>query len=179
MRLPPQGPGNLNTPRCPPGLTPKKLKNANFKDLTPKANDQLVKLISTFKDEIKEEFQHQLAVHKDEIKEEFQHRLAAHKDEIKEEFRHQLGIQAEHFQHKLDLVVEGHEMLSEKIDRVKTELTQKIDCITHKLDAVAAKGDETASKLDKVALKLDAVAADLQAHRADTEVHKNIYKVKE
>ena len=156
MRLTPQGPGNLNTPRCPPGLTPKKLKNANFKDLTPKANDQLVKLISTFK------------------------------DEIKEEFRHQLGIQAEHFQHKLDLVVEGHEMLSEKIDRVKTELTQKIDCITHKLDAVAAKGDETASrlekvasKLDKVALKLDAVAADLQAHRADTEVHKNIYKVKE
>ena len=140
----------------PPSLTPQKLKNANFKDLTPKANDQLVKLISTFK------------------------------DEIKEEFRHQLGIQAEHFQHKLDLVVEGHEMLSEKIDRVKTELTQKIDCITHKLDAVAAKGDETASrlekvasKLDKVALKLDAVAADLQAHRADTEVHKNIYKVKE
>ncbi len=37
------------------------------------------------------------------------------KDEMKAEFRHQLGIQAEHFQHKLDIVVEGHEVLRKEI----------------------------------------------------------------
>jgi hypothetical protein len=49
-------------------------------------------------------------------------------------------------------------MLSENIDRLKTELSQKIECVTHKLDAVAA---------------------DLSAHRADTEVHKKVYGVRE
>jgi hypothetical protein len=115
------------------------------------------------------------------------------KDEIKDEFRHQLGIQAENFQHKLDLVVEGHQMLSEKLDIVKTELTQKIECVTRKLDVVAAKGDETAARidtlvtkadetafrLDTLATKVDAAAADIKAHRADTEAHPPIYRVKE
>jgi len=80
------------------------------------------------------------------------------KEEVKAEFRHQIGIQSEHFQHKLDIVAEGHQMLSENIDRLKTELSQKIECVTHKLDAVAA---------------------DLSAHRADTEVHKKVYGVRE
>ena len=80
------------------------------------------------------------------------------KEEVKAEFRHQIGIQSEHFQHKLDLVAEGHQMLSENIDRLKTELSQKIECVTRKLDAVAA---------------------DLSAHRADTEVHKKVYGVRE
>ena len=69
-----------------------------------------------------------------------------------------VGAFADSIQHKLDLVVEGHQMLSEKIDRVKTELEDKIGCVK---------------------TKLDAVAADLSAHRADTEVHKTVYKVKE
>jgi hypothetical protein len=80
------------------------------------------------------------------------------KEEVKAEFRHQIGIQSEHFQHKLDIVAEGHQMLSENIDRLKTELSQKIECVTRKLDAVAA---------------------DLSAHRADTEVHKKVYGVRE
>ena len=80
------------------------------------------------------------------------------KDEIKGEFRHQIGILSENFQHKLDIVVEGHQMLAEKMDRVKTELEQKIDC---------------------VARKVDAVAADLASHRADTESHGPIFRVKE
>jgi outer membrane murein-binding lipoprotein Lpp len=126
--------------------------------------------------------------------------ISVFKDEIKDEFRHQLGIQTENFQHKLDLVVEGHQMLSEKLDIVKTELTQKIECVTRKLDvvaakgdktaskldtltakvdAVAAKGDETVSKLDTLAAKVDAVAADIKAHRADTEAHYPVYRVKE
>ena len=94
------------------------------------------------------------------------------KDEIKAEFRHQLGIQSEAFQSKLDLVVEGHQMLSEKLDRVEERLDGRIDCIVRKLDAVAAQGSITATKLD-------AVAADLKAHRRDTEAHQSLYKVKE
>ncbi len=94
------------------------------------------------------------------------------KDEIKGEFRHQLAIQSEAFQHKLDIVVEGHHMLAEKIDRVEARLDARIDCVVNKLDKVAAQGDATAAKLD-------ALAADLTAHRADTEAHHGVYRVKE
>ncbi len=69
-----------------------------------------------------------------------------------------VGTFAESIQHKLDLVVEGQQMLSETINRVKTHLGQRIDCVEHKLDAVAA---------------------DLSAHRADTEAHRKVYKIKE
>jgi seryl-tRNA synthetase len=108
------------------------------------------------------------------------------KEDVKAEFRHQIGIQSEHLQHKLDIVVEGHQMLSEKIDRVEERQDKRMDCLEHKLDNVAAelgevkvKGNYTAAKLDTVALKLDTVAADLTAHRKDTEAHPTIYKVKE
>lgn len=115
------------------------------------------------------------------------------KEEIKEEFRHQLGIQTESFQHKLELVVEGHQMLAEKMGRMEKRLDGRIDCVIRKLDAVAAQGDATAmklelvaaqgdataAKLDTVASKLDAVAADLKAHRADTEAHPPLYRIKE
>ncbi|MDD5167740.1 MAG: hypothetical protein PHN75_02905 [Syntrophales bacterium] len=84
--------------------------------------------------------------------------ISEFKDEIKVEFRHQLGIQSEHFQHKLDVVVEGHQMLAEKIDRVEERLDKHMDCLEHKLDAVAA---------------------DLAAHRVDTEVHKKPYRIRE
>jgi hypothetical protein len=58
-----------------------------------------------------------------------------------------VGTFAESIQHKLDLLVEGQQILSEKIDRVKTDLEHRIECVEHKLDAVAA---------------------DFSAHRADT-----------
>ena len=69
-----------------------------------------------------------------------------------------VGSFADSIQHKLDMVVEGHQMLSEKIDRVEERLDKRMDCLEHKLDAVAA---------------------DLTAHRRDTEAHPTIYKVKE
>ena len=55
--------------------------------------------------------------------------ISTFKDEIKEEFRHQLGIQSEAFQHKLDLVVEGHQILADKIDRVEARLDKRMDCL--------------------------------------------------
>ena len=83
-----------------------------------------------------------------------------------------VGSFADSIQHKLDLVVEGQQMLSGKIDRMEARLDARMDCVVKKLDAVAAQGAATASKLD-------AVAADLAAHRADTESHHPVYRVKE
>ena len=118
-----------------------------------------------------------------------------------------IGVFAESVNHKFDILVEGHQMLSEKIDRVEARLDARIDCVVKKLDAVAAQGEATAAKLDAVAAqgdataskletvaakldvvaaqgdaaaaKLDALAADLAAHRTDTEAHHPVYRVKE
>ncbi len=73
---------------------------------------------------------------------------------IEEMFKHHIGVMSEDFQHKLDIVVEGHQMLNEKIDRMEV-------------------------RLERVEDKVDAVATDLAAHRADTEAHSSVYRVKE
>jgi hypothetical protein len=39
-----------------------------------------------------------------------------------EDFQRQMGILAENFDHKLDLVIDGHQMLSCKIDRLDTRM---------------------------------------------------------
>lgn len=69
-----------------------------------------------------------------------------------------VGTFADAVQHKLDLVVEGHQMLSEKLDRWEERLDKRMDCLEHKLDGVAA---------------------DLSAHYRDTEAHPPVYKAKE
>ena len=97
-----------------------------------------------------------------------------------------IGTFADSIQHNLDLIVEGQQLLSETINRSKTDLAQRIECVEHKLDAVAAetRGNTDAIqgmnvRLDTIETKLDAVAADLSAHRADTEAHRKVYKIKE
>jgi predicted phage tail protein len=80
-----------------------------------------------------------------------QAQLGSFKEEIKEDFHLQVGILSEDFQHKLQLVAEGHQMLAEKMDRMHGEVTRKID----------------------------AVATDLASHRVDTEGHKRGYQVSE
>ena len=82
-------------------------------------------------------------------------------EKIDEVFKRHIGILSEDFQHKLDIVAEGHQMLSGKLDRVDLRL------------------ERVEERLDKVQTKLDAVAADLAAHRADTEIHKARYQVRE
>jgi hypothetical protein len=91
------------------------------------------------------------------------------KDEMKAEFRHQIGIQSEHFQHKLDIVIEGHEVLRKEIRDTREELCEKIEFVDFKLETM----NETLNE------KIDAVAANLTAHRADTEAHPPVYRVKE
>jgi hypothetical protein len=87
------------------------------------------------------------------------------KEDVKAEFRHQIGIQSEHFQHKLDIVVEGHEVLRKEIRDTREDLCEKIKFVDFKVESINQ--------------KLDAVAADLSAHRADTEAHRPVYRVKE
>lgn len=81
----------------------------------------------------------------------FDAKLEQFKHEIIAEFDHQITLQTEGFQHGLNVVAEGHQMLSEKLERVETSLCEKIDRI----------------------------AADVAAHRADTEAHRGVYRVKE
>jgi len=80
---------------------------------------------------------------------------------IEDMFKHHVGMMTEDFQHKLDIVVEGHQMLGEKIDRVENRL------------------DRVEVGLKRVEGKVDAVAADLSAHRADTEAHHGVYRVRD
>ena len=74
------------------------------------------------------------------------------------QFQGYLGIVEENFQHRLDLVVEGQQMLAERMDRMEIELKQEIR---------------------KVDQRVTAVAADISAHRKDTEAHHGVYMVKE
>ncbi len=67
-------------------------------------------------------------------------------------------ILPEDIKEKVELILEGHSVLNNKIDRVHQDLGEKIEF------------------LDK---KIDGVAADLAAHRADTESHPKGYRVSE
>ena len=130
--------------------------------------EELTAELGSFKDEIKadmgsfkDEIKADIGSFKDEIKNDvgiIKTDISTFKEEIKRDFRIQTGILSEDFQHKLQLVAEGNQMLSEKMDRIHGELNGSIQ------------------QLDK---KVSVVAADVAAHRADTEGHKRGYMVKE
>jgi hypothetical protein len=95
------------------------------------------------------------------IEEIFQRNIEAMSDKLQQTVGHQMGVLSEDFQHKLDIVIEGQQMLSEKVDR----LDGRVDSLEGRLDSLEG--------------KLDAVAADLSAHRADTEAHHGVYRLRE
>ena len=78
-------------------------------------------------------------------------KLERHKEEILKEFEHQTTIQTEQFHKAVAIVVEGHQMLAEKIDRIELRLERKIDSMAEQLDA----------------------------HRSDTKAHSGTYRVME
>lgn len=78
-------------------------------------------------------------------------KLNRFKKEIIDEFSHQIKLQTEDFQQGLSVVAEGHQMLSDKLDRVEAGIDNQ----------------------------LESISAKLSAHRADTEAHGGIYLVKE
>ncbi len=84
--------------------------------------------------------------------------LTNFKDEIIQSVDHRLGISQEDFQHKLDLVVEGQQMLAEKMDRVEDNLKGEIRKVDHRVTAMSA---------------------DLVEHRQDTEAHRKGWRVSE
>ncbi|WP_298272078.1 hypothetical protein [Geobacter sp.] len=88
---------------------------------------------------------------------------------IEELFKHHIGVLSEDFQYKLDLVVEGQQMLAERLELTRTELKDEIRKVDQRLTMVEARLEQ----------KIDAVAVDLTAHRADTEAHHGVYRVKE
>ena len=84
--------------------------------------------------------------------------LSSFKEDIIKAFDQRIGIAEENFQHKLDIVVEGVQLLGERMDRMGLELKEEIR---------------------KVDQRVTIVAADLAAHRADTEAHRGVWRVKE
>jgi vacuolar-type H+-ATPase subunit I/STV1 len=90
-------------------------------------------------------------------------------EKIEGVFKRHIGILSEDFQPKLDIVAEGHQMLSEKLDSVESQLSHRIDGVEQRIDELDV----------KLSNKIDAVAADLAAHRADTEIHKTRYQISE
>lgn len=84
------------------------------------------------------------------------------------QFQRHLSAVAESFDHRLNLVVEGQQLLGEKVDR----LEQRMNKVESRLEGV----ELTVIALEK---KVDTIAADLKAHRADTEAHHGVYRVKE
>jgi hypothetical protein len=75
-----------------------------------------------------------------------------------EQFQGYIGVVEESFQHKLSLVVEGQQMLAERMDRMECRFEERFERLEHRVDALAA---------------------NLAAHRKDTEAHGTVYRVKE
>jgi hypothetical protein len=86
-----------------------------------------------------------------------------------EQFQRYIGVVEESFQYKINLVVEGQQLLAEKLEASRGELKEEIQKVDQRLTLVEA-------RLEK---KIDALAADLSAHRKDTEAHGTVYRVKE
>jgi hypothetical protein len=76
-----------------------------------------------------------------------------------------LEILLEDIRGKFELVLEGHESLSRKMDGRFDEINEKIEHHSFLLGTLNQ--------------KIDAVASDLAAHREDTEAHGPVYRVKE
>lgn len=79
-------------------------------------------------------------------------------DQQSADFQRWIVVQGEDYQHKLNLVVEGQQLLSERMDRMENRFEERFD------------------RLER---RIDSVAADLSAHRKDTEAHGTVYRVKE
>ena len=108
-------------------------------------------------------------------------------DEATESFKDHVGILTEDFQHKLDIVVEGHEVLRKEIREVGDESSAKHEQTAFLLKALSGKVDNVdtrfSARIDAVegslSAKLDAFAGELAAHRKDTEAHRAAWRVKE
>ena len=86
-----------------------------------------------------------------------------------------LEIILEDMNGKFALVLEGHQVLRNDIERTREELLEKIEDNSIAIRFLNKKIEEVNEDLGA---KIDAVAADLKCHREDTEIHTN-YRVSE
>ncbi|MDT8444694.1 MAG: hypothetical protein RQ722_10395 [Desulfuromonadales bacterium] len=86
--------------------------------------------------------------------------LRQFKDEVIDRFDRAIGATEDNLQHKLDLVVEGQQMLAERFERLEGRV-EHVELMT-----------------GQQAGQLQGIAVSLNAHRADTEVHSG-YQVRE
>jgi len=104
-----------------------------------------------------EQFQRQFS----DLSERFDQKLA----DVPEESKRHVSAISESFDLKIGMLAEGHSLLTEKLERIETQM------------------DQMNSRIDRVELsltqKLNQIAADVAAHRADTEVHSEVYSVRE
>ena len=76
-----------------------------------------------------------------------------------------LVVILERMESKLELVVEGHEVLRSGIQALAGKTDERFDLVDFKINVLNE--------------KIDAVATDLKAHRFDTEAHQKGYRVRE
>ncbi|HEY5512081.1 MAG TPA: hypothetical protein VIK40_00420 [Geomonas sp.] len=82
-----------------------------------------------------------------------------------EQFQRYVSSVSESFDLKIGILADGHQLLTEKLERIEASIGQ------------------VNMKIDKVELSLiqnlNRIAVDVAAHRVDTEAHHGIYRVKE
>ncbi|MCX5894258.1 MAG: hypothetical protein NTZ51_00285 [Proteobacteria bacterium] len=61
---------------------------------------------------------------------------------IEDMLKHQIGVVAEGINHKLDLVIEGHQLLAQKIDATRSELKEDINNVDRRLMTAEARLDK-------------------------------------
>ncbi|ALC17393.1 hypothetical protein DSOUD_2641 [Desulfuromonas soudanensis] len=105
----------------------------------------------------KKEFEAMFRHHMGELAEKFGNKV----DAAAENFKVHLGIFSKGFQQKLDIVVEGHQMLGDKIDRIDGRM------------------EGLENRTGGMEVKLDAVVSDMAAHRKDGAAHGVVWRVKE
>jgi len=79
--------------------------------------------------EIEEIFQRNIDV----MSETFDRKTGDMSERFEQTVKHQMGELSEDFQYNLDIVVEGHQMLSEKMDRVEANLSRQIGSVSAEL----------------------------------------------
>ena len=93
--------------------------------------------------------------------------LEKFKTEIKEEFRRHTWIILVEFDKRINLVIEGQEVLTERVDKLDTKVTN-----------LETKVDKLDTKVTKLETKVDNIHEELLSHRNNTELHAPMMKQK-
>ncbi len=91
--------------------------------------------------------------------------LGKFKAEIKEEFRRHTGLILEEFDKRINFVIEGQEVLTQRVDKIDSRLSN-----------LETKVDKIDSRLSNLETKVDNIHEELISHRDNTELHVQVVK---